>query len=70
MSGVKKKLTDIVANMTIKMGNQKTIVEFEAEFLFDEATHTIRPPKNDDGVPPGFYEILLARCEDTRQLWD
>ena len=68
--GIKKKLNDIAIKVTIRMWNKKMTVDFDAEIIFDEVTHTIHPPKKDDGNMSSFYEILLARYEITRQLGD
>ena len=68
--GVKKKISDLAFSMMIKIGNEKMKVEFDADVLCDEDKHTIRPPKKDDGDPPGFYERMLARCETLRQHWE
>ena len=68
--GNKKKLSDITFSVTFEMGKQKLTKEWEAEDLYDEDKQTIRPPKKDDGDPPGFYEKLSAKGEYLRQRWE
>ena len=67
--GAKKKLEDFSIEVLIEIGGKKTMVKFDIEDLFIEATGTIRPLKKNDGDPPGFYEILSERCELRRQIW-
>ena len=66
--GVKKKLEDISIKVLIEMGEMKATVDFDPEELFVEETKTFRPPKKDESNPPGFYEIISARCEFMRQI--
>ena len=54
----------------IEMGMQKAMAEWDADVLYDEDKQTIRPPKKDDGDPPGFYEKISAKCEFWRQRWE
>ena len=50
------------------MRGKKTMVEFDLEDFFIEATGTFWPLKKNDGDPPGFYYILSGRCERMWQL--
>ena len=68
--GNKKKLSDIAFSVTFEMGKQKSVKEWDAGDLYDEDKQTIRPPKKDDGDPPGFYEKISAKCEYLRQRWE
>ena len=68
--GVKKKISDLAFSVTIEMGSEKMMVEFDVDVLCDEEKHTIRPLKKDDGDLPGFYQSISARCEILWQRWE
>ena len=68
--GVKKKLEDLLIKVLIEMGGKKMTVSLNCEDFLIKATRTFRHPKQDDGDPPGFHDILSAPCEFMRQILD